>query len=182
VSDCYATPLSAARTYTAAVISVIPVKADGSKAPLLKDWRQYSERLPTDEELTQWFDRPNPPGIGIVPGPASGNLVVLDFEKRGGEAAYTEFMLKVKDTPLFGIIYSSPVVRTPSGGRHVWVRLPEPTAGGVLARYRGTSPKTAKVKAEIRGAGHQCLAPGCPASCHKSGELYTFESKGWLPC
>jgi len=178
----YETPLKAARAYVANGISVIPVKADGSKAPLLKDWRQYSERMPTDEELVTWFDRPKPPGIGIVPGPASGNLVVLDFEHRAGESAYTEFMLKIKETPLFSIVYSSPVVRTPSGGRHVWVRLPEPTAGGVLARYRAKTAKDAKVKAEIRGAGHQCLAPGCPASCHKSGQPYTFESKGWLSC
>ena len=31
--------------------SWIPVRADGSKAPLMSGWRDYAERHPTDEEL-----------------------------------------------------------------------------------------------------------------------------------
>jgi hypothetical protein len=47
--------------------------------------------------------------------------------------------------------------------------------GGKLARYaKGTT------KVEIRGQGHQVLAPGCPPACHSSGLTYEFESRGWM--
>lgn len=161
-----------ARWYISHGLSVIPVRADGSKAPAVAGWRVYSDRLPADGEVAGWFPDGTRYGLGVVPGAASGNLVVLDFECRDGHPAYAEWAGKRAD----GLdLAGCPVVRTPSGGRHVWVRLPAPLAGGVLARYAD-----GRVKVEIRGAGHQVLAPGCPAGCHRSGDRYRFESPGWL--
>jgi hypothetical protein len=166
--------LEVARGYVRAGLSVIPVKADGSKAPLLSGWRAYSDRLPTDAELVEWFGGGATAGLGVVPGPASGNLVVLDFECRGGMPAYSEWLEKLSAEARAALALC-PVVRTPSGGRHVWVRLPDPQEGCRLARYAN-----GKTKIEVRGRGHQVLAPGCPASCHASSEPYVFESRGWL--
>jgi putative DNA primase/helicase len=167
----------AARKYVAAGVSVIPVQADGSKAPLLAGWREYAKRLPTDAELVTWFGGDRKVGIGVVMGAASGNLVVLDFECKGGRDAYSEWLADL-DKPLADAIAVCPVVRTPSGGRHVWVRLPQSVPGGKLARYAGKG----ETKVEVRGEGHQVLAPGCPAECHESGKTYEFESRGWLSC
>jgi hypothetical protein len=64
---------------------------------------------------------------------------------------------------------SCPIVRTPSGGAHIWCRLPVPTPGMVLAR-----DKDKGTLVEIRGEGHQVLAPGCPASCHKTCKTHEF--------
>lgn len=167
--------LGVARHYVAAGLSVIPVRADGSKAPKNGGWREFADRLPTEAELGVWFggDRFKV-GIGVVPGTASGNLVVLDFECKGGQSAYAEW-LRDLDTRLAAYLVSCPIIRTPSGGRHVWVRLPDPVPGGKLARYaNGTT------KVEVRGVGHQVLAPGCPAECHASKKTYEFESMGWL--
>ena len=162
-----------ARRYVAAGLSVIPVRADGSKAPKMGGWRTYTDRLPTDEELSEWFGSGVATGIGVVPGPASGNLVVLDFENKGGQCSYSEW-LSTLPAELQPHLATCPVVRTPSGGRHVWVRLADPVPGGKLARYaKGTT------KIEVRGLGHQVLAPGCPPECHASGEPYVFESEGW---
>lgn len=165
--------LSAARWYVRNGLSVIPVRADGSKQPEFVGWRQYSDRMPTDDELANWFGSGKTFGIGIVPGPASGNLVVLDFECKGS-CAYAEWLAGL-DPALAASLSVCPVVRTPTGGRHVWVRLSEAKPGTVLARYASK-----KTKIEIRGRGHQVLAPGCPRACHQSGELYVFEAEGWL--
>lgn len=167
--------LAVARAYIAAGVSVIPVKCDGSKAPRFSGWRQYSDRLPTDTELLEWFST-NEVGIGVVPGPASGNLTVLDFEFKAGASAYVEWFGRLVPD-LQQALLRCPTVRTPSGGRHVWVRLPDVQPGGKLARYsNGTT------KVEVRGHGHQVLAPGCPLKCHSSGNPYVFENMGWLSC
>jgi hypothetical protein len=166
--------LDTARRYVAAGLSVIPIRTDGSKAPKLAGWRTYSDRQPTDEELVAWFGGPEPVGIGVVAGPASGNLVVLDFECKHDRSAFAEWLTGL-DPALAGPLALCPIVRTPSGGRHVWVRLPAAAPGGKLARYsKGTT------KVEIRGQGHQVLAPGCPPACHTSGLTYEFESRGWM--
>ena len=166
--------LAAARCYVAAGLSVIPVRADGSKAPAMAGWRVYTDRRPEEDELVRWFEPGKTAGIGVVPGAASGNLVVLDFESKYDRAAYPEWLERLPPD-LKVSLAGCPVVRTPSGGRHVWVRLPEPTPGGRYARYAKGSTKV-----EVRGAGHQVLVPGCPGACHPTGLAYEFEQWGWL--
>lgn len=163
--------LDTAAGYVAAGLSVIPVRADGSKAPALPGWRVYSKRLPTDDELLAWFPRGASAGVGVPCGPASGNLAVLDFES-GPVWDRWRGMLPADLAPHLA---ECPMVRTPSGGVHIWVRLPDPVPGTVLARFRDKG-----VAIEVRGEGHQVLAPGCPASCHPSGRTYEFEERGWL--
>ena len=161
--------LQAARWYVGQGISVIPVKADGSKSPAEGGWRKFADAMPTDDHLTRWFGDPKRiVGVGIPCGPASGNLVVLDFEC-DKESAYTEWLARLPEN-LRDAVRLFPTVTTPSGGKHVWVRLAAPQPGGKLARY--TAGKT---KIEIRGEGHQVLAPGCPAECHKTGKLYEWD-------
>jgi hypothetical protein len=158
----------AARRYVELGFSVIPVRADGSKAPLESGWREFSDRQPRTEELKHWFGNGSVCGIGIPCGPASGNLAVLDFET--GDVWERWRALLSSETVDF--IDRCPIVRTPSGGVHVWCRSSQRTAGTVLAR-----DKDKGVLIEIRGDGHQVLAPGCPASCHKTGRLYEFIQK-----
>ena len=162
--------LEIARYYVSQGLSVIPVKADGSKSPAITGWRTYSNKIADEKQLAEWFSGPGLVGIGVVPGPASGNLVVLDFE-HAGESAYVEWIQRLPDMPdnLRELANTLPTVSTPTGGRHIWIRLSDPQPGGKLARYAN-----GKTKIEIRGEGHQVLAPGCPAECHATGNLY-----GW---
>lgn len=157
--------------YLRAGLSVIPIKTNGSKSPKHAGWREFSDRLPTEAEVNDWFSA-GAVGVGIVPGPASGNLVVLDFENNADGSAYAEWRDRLADA---SAVARCPLVRTPSGGRHLWVRLPEPQPGGRLARYA-----SGRTKIEVRGEGHQVLAPGCPGTCHPSGLTYEFEQLGWL--
>jgi hypothetical protein len=165
------TILDTAREYVAGDISVIPVRADGSKAPKLPGWRAYAERRPTAAELSAWFGSDSNVGIGIPCGPASGNLAVLDFES--AEVWRKWYATIPADTA--DILDGCPIVRTPSGGAHVWCRLPDPVPGTVLAR---THDKGTLI--EVRGEGHQVIAPGSPAACHPIGKPYTFEQRGFL--
>lgn len=170
-----ATVFEWARRYVEAGLSVIPVRSDGSKAPVFPDWRQYTDRLPTGEELAAWFDNDRGFGLGVVPGPASGNLAVMDFEVRDGVSAFDVWKagLSAEQTK---VVAQCPLIGTPSGGRHLWVRGTNPRKGSILART-----ETGLIFIEIRGTGQQVLVPGCPLTCHKSGNPYTFEHNGWLP-
>jgi hypothetical protein len=165
--------LEIARGYVSRALSVIRVRADGSKAPADRDWRAYSDRLPTDAELAAWFNDDTCYGIGIPGGVASGNLAVLDFETW---AAWEEWFAGL-DPAAREETRRCPLARPPGGGAHLYVRLPEPVPGVVLARRLVDGrPKTL---IEVRGEGHQVLAPGCPAECHPSGRLYEWLRPAW---
>lgn len=162
---------AAAVAYVNAGLSVVPARADGSKAPLVAGWRAYSERRATLAELHVWFGVPGRAGIAIAGGYASGNLVVLDFETA---AAYEQW-LAVLTIDERAAVADAPVVRTPGGGVHVYVRLTQPRKGCVYARTA-----TGKCLIEVRGSQHLAIAPGSPATCHPIGREYTFERVGWL--
>jgi hypothetical protein len=170
--------LASAKAYLGAGLSVIPVRADGTKAPVHPGWRQYAERPPTPHELWEWWgpDAPARHGIGIPGGPASGNLAVLDFETEG---AYARWLAAIPgDTHDF--LDDSPLVRAPRGGAHLYCRLPEPFAGLVLARVPDPETGRPRTLVEVRGNGHQVVAPGGPLSVHPTGRPYRWERKGWL--
>lgn len=170
--------LDIARGYLAAGLSVIRVRANGSKAPADAGWRAYSERLPTEDELRTWFHLDTVVGIGIPGGPASGNLAVLDFETGG---AWTDWfrLLSFADQQR---VRSIPAAHTPRGGMHLYCRLPEPVPGVGLAYHcpdpddfdiRTGTPRV-KTLIEVRGNGEQVLAPGCPPECHPTHKLYEW--------
>lgn len=169
------TVLDWARRYVRNGLSVIPVRADGSKAPALAkgEVEQYRERFPTDAELQEWFAPHRAVGVAVVCGKQSGNLAVLDIES---EPVWQQWLTRVGETPFAGLVATAPLVKTPKGGRHVYCRIAEGwVAGGVLARLTKE-----KLKAEVRGHGSYVLVPGCPIACHELNKPYTFESWGWL--
>ncbi len=159
--------LTAARYYRSCGLSVIPIKADGSKSPLLTGWRRHATEHATDDTVEGWFSGGELVGVGVVPGPASGHLVVLDFEHHG-ESAFFEWYQRLPPD-LRALADTLPACTTPTGGRHLYVRLPDSQPGCKLARYA-----KGKTKIEVRGEGHQVLAPGCPAECHPTGKLYEW--------
>ena len=161
-----------ARRYVAAGLSVIPVRADGSKAPAVGRWEPYQDRRPMPEELDYWFPDGRAVGVGVVCGEASHNLAVLDFESK---EAWDGWLARLAPH-LKPLLATCPVVRTPGGGRHVYCSIEEGwVAGGVLARHANKD-----VKIEVRGQGNYVVAPGSPAACHETGNLYDFEVEGWM--
>lgn len=169
------TVLDWAKAYVDIGLSVIPIRADGSKAPALgkDEVPQYRERFPTTEELGEWFAPNKANGLAVVCGKGSGNLAVLDFETNDVWERWSKRCVESG----FDIVFAGcPIIRTPRGGRHVYCRLAETwVAGGALA-------KVAKdvLIAEVRGHGSYVLAPGSPPACHKLNRPYLIERKGWL--
>jgi putative DNA primase/helicase len=88
--------------------SPIPIKP-GSKEPNLRELRPYLTRKATQEELGAWSWS----GVGIVTGPVSG-VLVLDVDGPEGEDE-----LQKHGHPV------TPMVRTASGGLHLYFKHPE---------------------------------------------------------
>ena len=169
------TVLDLARRYVGNGLSVIPVRADGSKAPALAkgEVEQYRERFPTDAELQEWFAPHRAVGVAVVCGKQSGNLAVLDIES---EPWWRAWLARVSDTPFAALLATAPIVCTPKGGRHVYCRIRESfVTGGPLARRDQKG-----VLIEVRGQGHYVLAPGSPPACHERNVPYRLVSAGWL--
>lgn len=165
--------LDAALGYLAAGLSPIPVRADGTKAPVEREWQRFGDAAPDLDQLEKWFSGRERRGVGIACGPASGNLAVLDFETA---PAFDEWLAALS-ADARGATLTCPLARTGGGGAHLYVRLPESVKGVVLARRLvGGRVRT---KIEFRGHGQQVLAPGCPAECHPDRRLYEWIRPGW---
>ncbi|QJW98615.1 AAA family ATPase [Frigoriglobus tundricola] len=172
--------LAVARHYRNAGLSVIPVWADGSKAPRVAAWTRYADTPPSEAELVEWFGRGPSGGLGVPGGPASGNLSVLDFETA---EIWSEWLARVPAS-LREHVEACPLARTPGGGAHLYVRLDHPTKGVTLAERPGGTddrgrPRT-RTLIETRAHGGQVLAPGCPPECHPLRRPYTWERAAWV--
>jgi putative DNA primase/helicase len=103
--------VSAARGEAAAYyrrgLAPIPTKP-GTKEPDLLELAPYLERRATGEELQAWPWR----GVGIVTGPVS-DILVLDVDGHEGHAELEKYGHE-----------PTPMVRTPSGGLHLYFRHP----------------------------------------------------------
>src|SRR3989344_1989681 len=87
--------------------SIVPVK--GKVA--LVNWREYQSKLPTKEEVEDWFLNLNPTGVAVLCGKIS-NIVVLDIEAN-------EASIDSLDIP------KTPTVRSGGGGKHFYFRYSE---------------------------------------------------------
>ncbi|MFQ3651815.1 MAG: bifunctional DNA primase/polymerase, partial [Gemmataceae bacterium] len=61
-------------------LCVLPARID-SKRPALAGWKEFQNRLPTEDEIATWFA--DSAAMCIVAGAVSGNLEMLDFEAGG---------------------------------------------------------------------------------------------------
>ena len=120
--------LDTARQLVSAGVSVIPIKADGSKAPASKflpigedtmtpSWKPYQTRIANDQELVHWFAKPNV-GIAVVAGEVSGNLEILDFDDPSTLRPWFDLV----EAAAPGLIARPVIVKTPSQGRHAYYR------------------------------------------------------------
>ncbi len=162
-------PIDCARRYLSAGLKVFPVRTDGTKRPAVPHWTPYRDREATDDELRQWFEAENC-GIGIACGLGSGGLVVIDHESDG---AYREWRTHLGELAL--ALADAPLVRTPGGGWHVYLRCKNPPGGTKLAM-----DANGETWIETRGSGNYVLAPGGNPAAHESGKPYTWEAFGWL--
>jgi hypothetical protein len=182
------------RSLIAQGISFVPISLDGSKQPawrvLPKQWDEAEQRMkstwkplqwrfPTDAEIKRW----NGYGVGAVCGAISGNLEIFDCD----DAELFDPWCEAVEALCPGLLAKLVIIRTPSGGFHVYYRCPEISGSLKLARkavedLEGTEDAKLidgkwvliKTTLETRGEGAYALAPGSPGACHPSGGRYTF--------
>ena len=168
--------LAAAQSYLAAGFSVIPIKADGSKAPALAQWKAFQQAQPGESQLERWFGNDTPPGIGLIHGAVSGHSEALDFDQPG---LYHKFAHLCHQQGWGDLLDRLTLLETPSDGHHLLYRCTEPVGGN--AKIAETPDR--KTLIETRGEGGYTLAPASPLACHPAGAPYLFlrGSMGTVP-
>lgn len=145
--------LASASEYVARGWSVIPLRDKAAAVP----WKEFQRRLPTPDELSNWFLEAviSATGIGIITGNVS-RLVVVDCDSVE-DANY--WRVQRPATPL--------VAQTGGGGLHFYYALP----CDIDVRNR---IKVSGRRIDIRGEGGYAAAP---PSLHASGRRYEWLSE-----
>ena len=161
--------VSIACDYAKAGLSVIPIRADGSKAPSVKTWTPFQSRRPNQREIAAWFSNGSV-GIGIVGGRVSGGLEVLDFDDPACVEPWKQTVNRLAPT----LLERLPHVQTPSGGLHIFYRCKTIEGNQKLAQCNEADPvhKEKPTLIETRGEGGYVVAPGSPPECHLTGHPY----------
>jgi Bifunctional DNA primase/polymerase, N-terminal len=182
----------AAKKYLQSGLSLVPIRADGSKTPAYellprvwsedehryrRPWSPYKTTQPTLSEVRDWFDPSDPRefGLAIIGGEVSGNLEIIDCDN--WHVAEQWMRLVQKRSP--ALINKLVLVQTPRPGLHAYFRCLECGGNQKLARIPDPEKENKKPKTiiEIKGEGGYCLAPPSPAACHPTGRFYTLLSK-----
>src|SRR5688572_8386115 len=109
--------LDLALKYQAVGISVLPIRTDHTKAPLLNEWKHLQDRCATESELETLFR--GDCGIAAIGGKVSGNLEIYDFDDAGHFNAWEELVIEHLGESFFKKLL---IVRTPRPGFHVHTR------------------------------------------------------------
>ena len=154
-----------AKSYYDAGLNVIPIKADGSKAPCIKHKPYHSKRFPW-RKCSVWFTSlGRPHAIGILCGAGSGNLEVIDFDLESATTFPAWFKEVGRAHP--ALLPTLPIVQTPKGGWHVYYRCCVIEGNQKLAE-----DERQHTLIETRGQGGYVVAPGSPGSAHPTGRQY----------
>jgi bifunctional DNA primase/polymerase-like protein len=155
-------------------LSVLPIKADGSKQPALGRWKIYQERQPSLQEIAAWFRLPHVPvGLALVTGKVSGGLEALDFDD---PAIYTAWLKYVRHdrtlASLYHLIATGYEELTPGGGRHLLYCCAQIEGSQKLAARPVERPQRVKTLIETRGEGGLIIIDPSGGTVHPSGKPY----------
>lgn len=155
-----------AQAYVEAGWSIVPLRLDGSKRPSLPSWEPMQSRLPTADELTDWFvDRRN--GIALVMGAVSGGCDELGAETLDFDADADRVFPEWFDSLPPLLAAKLMIVETPGYGIHIIYRCSVITGNKVIA-----APVEGKRMIESRGEGGYLCAAGNSSALHSSGRFY----------
>lgn len=141
------------------------------KHPRVK-WKEYQDRLPTEEEIYKWWTKWPNSNIGLVTGKVSG-AIALDIDKRSkGEDTIREMVLTIPTTL---------TNKTGGGGWHYIFRHPQFDC----RNFAGKRGETVLQGIDFRGDGGFIVLP---PSTHSSGNSYSWvdestdiaEAPDWL--
>ncbi len=132
--------LTWAQRYLEQGFSVIPVDSKSKKATV--KWADYQKRMPTEDELKEWFGS-GKSGMAIVTGGIS-QLCVIDVDSH----KHPDAIEKIK--PYLPPDDTYPIARSQSGGWHLYFRCNGDLRGGVNMPFEG---------ADLRAEGNYIICP-----------------------
>lgn len=162
--------LQAALEWAKAGCSVIPIRADGTKKPLIK-WDPYQSRRATEAEIRQWFTGTEY-GIGIVCGAISGGLELCELEGRATTGDSFDKIQDVADVAFdnwdqWVLGHRTYAELTPSGGIHLLYRIADQPVPG-NTKLAGNIDN--ECLAETRGEGGYVIVAPTGGKVHATGE------------
>jgi hypothetical protein len=140
--------LDEALRYSKMNLSVIPVGKD--KRPLFS-WKEYQDRLATEDEIKTWWTKYPEANIGIVTGKISG-ITVLDCDSQEAINSFREMYKGM-----------TAAVKTPRG-MHFYYKYAEGVRNTV---------KLGNLDMDVRGEGGYVVAP---PSVNEQGQVYKWHS------
>lgn len=159
-------------------LSVIPITANGSKAPAIA-WKEYQEHRASEDQLQAWFGIDcTYDGFAVICGAVSGGLEMLELEGRAvdrgmleqiEEAAAGAGLLDVLDAISDGYRET-----TPSGGIH-WLYRCEETEGNQKLAVDAIR----ECLLETRGDGGYVIVAPSGGRTHPSGRSWELDSGGF---
>jgi len=169
--------LTTALRFATQGIVVVPVAADGSKRPGLPSWKEFQDRHPNQDELLAWFNNDQVQGLGVITGPISGNLLMIEFE---GRAIEQKLHLKAKDAmKAAGLEYIWETLTngysemTPSGGIHFLVKIDGPAIEG-NTKLASKAGEDGGCLIETRGAGGFSICAPSSGTAHPTGQPWVM--------
>lgn len=164
-------------------LCVIPPTQDGKKRPMVP-WRRYEHERPTEDRLRRWYGA-GLTGVGVVCGPVSGNLVMLEAETQD----MADQLRRV--AALFGLadvmarLDAGYLERTPGGGVHWLLRCVE-LGGNTKLASRPKHPDERRhehdnrqVLIETREAGGYSVIAPSHGNVHPTGKPYVLLAGGF---
>lgn len=161
--------LETARRYVEAGLSVIPIRADGSKAASCP-WSLYQKEIPGPDEIRRLFGSDGM-GIATVCGSVSGDLETIDFDDLPAYKTWHRLMI---EQGLQSLLDRLVKIKTPRPGVQLQYRCHDGIEGNQKLARRLVDGEP-KALIETRGEGGYVLSPGCPPACHPTGRTYEIK-------
>jgi hypothetical protein len=118
--------ITTARAFEAASFSVVPVRADGSKAPAAF-WKKHQTERAGRDLVDEWFTGNRFDGLGVICGAVSGGLEMIELEGRAVAEGYLpKLTAALADHGLAEVwtrIITGYLDSSPSGGLHTLVKV-----------------------------------------------------------
>lgn len=140
----------------------LSVIATGDNKRAIMPWKEYQNRIATDEELTLQFSHPKCKGLAVIAGAVSGGLEIIDVDLKYDISG--DLWQRLCDAaPIINDLY---IVKTKSGGYHIYYRCEVIEGNQKLANRQPTDEERKDtphlkivVLIETRGEGGYVIAP-----------------------
>lgn len=171
---------TAALAFADAGCSVVPVRADGTKAPAVA-WRQYQTTPAGKDVIDDWFASPSNGrsyGLGVITGAVSGGLEMLELEGRAVTAGLLPELVALARAAgldeLITRVLTGYAETTPSGGLHLLYRVDGRDGYRVPGNTKLARDGDRQVLIETRGEGGYVVVAPSHGAVHETGKPWAL--------